>query len=152
MEVAKSIAITGPCTTCNHCPNNFDRDQVHGQAFLTSCELYILLAASDLLDEQVHIHWALSYLKSGHAATFTKHIVRQEMKIGKICFASWGDFTVTFTSMFCPENEATMVLMWLESKRYFQGRQNIEAYIDEFKDLINLSGYTDPITIVFKFH
>jgi hypothetical protein len=26
------------------------------------------------------------------------------------------------------------------------------VYIDEFKDLIDLSGYTDPITIVLKFH
>jgi hypothetical protein len=28
----------------------------------------------------------------------------------------------------------------------------VEVYIDEFKDLINMSGYTDPITIVLKFH
>jgi hypothetical protein len=28
----------------------------------------------------------------------------------------------------------------------------VEAYIDEFKDLINLSGYTDPIAIMLKFH
>jgi hypothetical protein len=41
--------------------------------------------------------------------------------------------------------------MRLESDRYFQGKQNVEAYIDEFKDLVNLSGYTDPITIVLKF-
>jgi hypothetical protein len=53
--------------------------------------------------------------------------------------------------MFCPENEATMELRRLESEWYSQGRQNIEAYIDEFRDLIDLSGYTDPITIVLKF-
>jgi hypothetical protein len=35
---------------------------------------------------------------------------------------------------------------------YFQGKQNVEAYIDKFKDLVNLSGYTDPIAIVLKFH
>jgi hypothetical protein len=40
----------------------------------------------------------------------------------------------------------------LESERYFQGRHNVEAYIDGFKDLIDLSVYTDPITIVLKFH
>jgi hypothetical protein len=27
----------------------------------------------------------------------------------------------------------------------------MEAYIDKFKDLIDLSGYTDPIAIVLKF-
>jgi hypothetical protein len=41
--------------------------------------------------------------------------------------------------------------MRLESDRYFQDKQNVEAYIDEFKDLVNLSGYTDPIAIVLTF-
>jgi hypothetical protein len=53
--------------------------------------------------------------------------------------------------MFCPENEVTTALMRLESDRYFQAKWNVEAYIDEFKDLVDLSGYTDPITIVLKF-
>jgi hypothetical protein len=52
---------------------------------------------------------------------------------------------------FCPENKATTVLMQLESDGYFQGKQNVEVYINEFKDLIDLSRYTDPITIVLKF-
>jgi hypothetical protein len=29
---------------------------------------------------------------------------------------------------------------------------NVEAYIHEFKNLVGLSGYTDPIAIVLKFH
>jgi hypothetical protein len=82
---------------------------------------------------------------------FAEHIVRQEMKTGKMCFASWGDFTVKFMAMFCLENEATKALMWSEFKQYFQGRQNVEAYIDEFKDLMDLSRYTDFIMIVLKF-
>jgi hypothetical protein len=69
-----------------------------------------------------------------------------------MCFASWDEFRDEFTAVFCPENEATTVLMRLESDRYFQGRRNVEAYIDEFKDLVDLSGYTDPIAIVLKFH
>jgi hypothetical protein len=44
-----------------------------------------------------------------------------------------------------------MALMRLESDCYFQGKRNAEAYIDKFKDLIDLSGYTDPIAIVLKF-
>jgi hypothetical protein len=64
-----------------------------------------------------------------------------------LCF-----MTEEFVSTFCPENKATMALMRLESDRYFQAKQNVEAYIDEFKDLVDLSSYTDPITIVLKFH
>jgi hypothetical protein len=37
-------------------PSHFDGDRVQGRAFLTSCELYILLTQSDFIDEQVHIH------------------------------------------------------------------------------------------------
>jgi hypothetical protein len=42
-------------------------------------------------------------------------------------------------------------LMWLESDQYYQGKRNVEAYIDECKNLVDLSGYTDHITIVLKF-
>jgi hypothetical protein len=68
-----------------------------------------------------------------------------------MCFASWHDFTEEFTVTFCPENEATTVLMQLKSDWYYQGKWNVEAYIDEFKDLIKLSSYTNPIAIVLKF-
>jgi hypothetical protein len=68
-----------------------------------------------------------------------------------MCFTSWREFTEEFASMFCPENEATTALMRLESDQYFQAKRNVEVYINEFKDLIDLSSYTDPITIVLKF-
>jgi hypothetical protein len=54
--------------------------------------------------------------------------------------------------VFCPGNKATTALMRLKSDCYFQGKQNVEAYMDKFKDLVDLSGYTNPITIVLKFH
>jgi hypothetical protein len=84
-------------------------------------------------------------------ATFAEHVVRQEMKSSEIVFPDWSEFTLKFTLMFCPENKVTTALMQLESKCYFQCRCNIEAYIDEFKDLVDMSGYTDPITIVLEF-
>jgi hypothetical protein len=132
-------------------PSNFDGDRAQGHAFLTSCELYISLTQSDFVEDQVRIHWALSYFKGERTATFAERIIRQEMRTGKICFASWDEFREEFTAAFCPENEATTALMRLESDRYFQGKRNIEVYIDEFKDLVDLSGYTDPIAIVLKF-
>jgi hypothetical protein len=132
-------------------PSHFDGDRAQGRAFLTSCELYISLTQSDFVDEQVCIHWALSYFKGGRVASFAERILRQELQSGKMCFAYWHDFTEEFAVTFCPENEATTALMRLESDRYYQGKRNVEAYIDEFKDLVDLSGYTDPITIVLKF-
>jgi hypothetical protein len=132
-------------------PSNFDGDRVQGRTFLTSCELYISLSQSDFVEDQVRIHWALSYFEGGRVATFAKRIIRQEMRSGKMCFASWDEFREEFTAAFCPENEATTALMRLESDRYSQAKWNVEAYIDKFEDLVNLSGYTDPIAIILKF-
>jgi hypothetical protein len=69
-------------------PSHFDGDRAQGHAFLTSCELYILLTQSDFIDDQVHIHWVLSYFKGGRVASFAKRILRQELWSGKMCFAS----------------------------------------------------------------
>jgi hypothetical protein len=68
-----------------------------------------------------------------------------------MAFADWTDFTSEFMSTFCPENKAMSVLVRLESDCYFQGQQNVKVYIDKFRDLIDMSSYTDPIAIVFKF-
>jgi hypothetical protein len=150
-HVTTTLQASQPSRVKPGIPSHFDGDRAQGRAFLTSCELYILLTQSDFIDKQVRIHWALSYFKGGCAASFSERILRQELWSGKMCFACWHDFTEEFASMFCPENEATMALMRLESDRYYQGKQNVEAYIDEFEDLVDLSGYTDPIAIVLKF-
>jgi hypothetical protein len=119
-------------------PSNFDGDRAQGRTFLTSCELYISLTASDFINKQVRIHWALSYFKGGYAASFAKRTLCQELRSGKMCFTLWRDFTEEFALMFCPENEATTALMQLESDQYFQGKWNVEAYINEFKDLVDV--------------
>jgi hypothetical protein len=87
-------------------PSHFDRDRTQGHAFLTSCELYISLTQSEFIDEQVCIHWALSYFKGRHMASFAECILWQELRSGKMCFASWHDFMEEFAATFCPENEA----------------------------------------------
>jgi hypothetical protein len=73
------------------------------------------------------------------------------MKSGQMTFIDWNEFTVEILSMFCPENELMTALMRLELEHYFQGRQNVNMYIDKFKDLVDMSGYTDPIAIILKF-
>ena len=39
----------------------------------------------------------------------------------------------------------------METTTYFQGKNSVDDYIDKFKDLIDLSGYTEGTTIVVKF-
>jgi hypothetical protein len=56
-------------------PNDFDGDHLWGQAFLNSCQLHIFLCEEQFKDEQAKIHWALSFMKSGHAALHANHIL-----------------------------------------------------------------------------
>jgi hypothetical protein len=132
-------------------PQNFDGDCKGGRSFLTSCRLYISLSIDDFADEQAQIYWALSYFKSGCAATFADRTLRAETKRGGLSYATWADFEAEFRATFCLENEATTSLMRLELERYFQGRRTVDMYVDEFSDLIDLSGYSDPLAIVIKF-
>jgi hypothetical protein len=94
------------------------------------------LTVSDFPDDQTQIHWALSLCKNGYVATFTKHIVRQEMKTHKMIFASWTKFINKFTLILCLENMASTMLMTIKSNWYFQGRRNVDSYTNEFKELV----------------
>ena len=58
---------------------------------------------------------------------------------------------MVFVERFCPVNEAWSAIMRLKSHEYHQGPQDVNSYIDEFEDLIEILGYTDPILIVLKF-
>jgi hypothetical protein len=96
--VITPLQVSQPSRVKPGIPSHFDGDRVQGCAFLTSCELYISLTTSDFVDEQVCIHWALSYFKGGHAASFTECILRQELRSGKMCFASWSDLAKEFAA------------------------------------------------------
>jgi hypothetical protein len=166
-EVAKSIAATPPdslphVTTSLKAlqptrvklgiHSNFDGDRAQGHAFLMSCELYISLTALDFVNEQVCIHWALSYFKGRCAArallnTFYGRRCGQELCALCARVSLWRNLHQCSGL----ENEATTALMQLKSYHYFQGKWNVEAYIDKFKDLVDLSGDTDPIAIMLKF-
>lgn len=56
-----------------------------------------------------------------------------------------------FKKEFFPRNETQRAITRLETTTYFQGKGSVDDYIDKFKDLIDLSGYTDGLAIVVKF-
>jgi len=49
------------------------------------------------------------------------------------------------------DSESTAINV-LETTAYFQGKWTVDDYLNQFQDLIYDSGYTDPKTIVVKFH
>jgi hypothetical protein len=56
-----------------------------------------------------------------------------------------------YVSLFCPVNESTMALMKLEMEEYYQNKFDVNKYVDDFEELIDLLRYMDPLTIVIKF-
>jgi hypothetical protein len=64
-HVTTTLQASQPSRVKPGIPSHFDGDRAQGCVFLMSCELYISLTASDFVDEQVRIHWVLSYFKSG---------------------------------------------------------------------------------------
>lgn len=132
-------------------PTPFDGDRANGHAFISSCSLYFQLCPNDFADEQIQIHWVMSFFKSGRAATYAERILRKEIRTNVMTYADWDAFYNYFVEYFCPENEATDSIMRLETDKYFQGRRSVDAYIDEFTDLVEQAEYTDTIAIVIKF-
>ena len=104
---------------------------------MNSCILYQLLCAVEFQGDQAKIHWVLSYMKSNCAATFADCTICYETKYNSPCYGSWDAFQKVFIETFCPENESTHALMCLESDCYFQGKWTVDAYVDEFEDLID---------------
>jgi Zinc knuckle len=132
-------------------PPDFDGDRKAGRAFLNSCELYMSLCAAEFEDDIAKVKWTLSYMKGGRAAAFADRALRHEVKHFVPKYVGWRTFRDAFIESFCPENEAIDALMRLESTHYFQGKRSVDAYTDEFEDLIDLSGYKDKLTIVVKY-
>jgi len=132
-------------------PSDFDGDHTKGRAFLNSCELYIRLAPDRFPDEPSKVYWALTYMKSDRAYAFADRALRYETIVKRPWFTDWSSFQTEFIKEFFPRNKAQRAITCLETNTYFQGKHSVDEYIDKFKDLIDLSGYTDGVAIVVKF-
>jgi len=78
----------------------------------------------------------MSYMKTGSAGCWATHKFEQEVKTSCLRFLDWLDFMPL-------DSEATAINI-LETTAYFQGKQMVNNYLDQFWDLIYDSGYTDP--------
>jgi hypothetical protein len=132
-------------------PTEYNGSRGKGHAFYNSCMLYTRLCPMEFPDDQVKINWVLSYMKGGQAATWADCLIRYKSSMNHPHFGTWADFATAFCDSFFPENKATDTRMKLESTQYFQGKRSVDTYVDEFEDLIKLSGYTDKLNTVVKF-
>lgn len=133
-------------------PSDFDGDRSKGRTFLNSCNIYFRLCGSQFENEQARILWALSYMKHGRAAKWADAIFRwEERNPGADRFMDWEDFAEEFRAHFFPVDSEASAVNTLESAGYYQKGRNVDDYLDEFRNLITESGYSDPKVIVVKF-
>ncbi|KDR64956.1 hypothetical protein GALMADRAFT_82488 [Galerina marginata CBS 339.88] len=131
-------------------PPDFNGDRAKGKAFLTSCRAYIRLVPEAFDDEAQQIVWAMTFMKSGRASNWAQRIFAMEDAEG-LPFSDWFDFEQEFRKSFTPANAAAVAINKLEGSSYFQRSRSVDDYLDEFRDLVSDSGYTDPRNIIVKF-
>ena len=92
-------------------------------------------------------------MKSGCAGCWATWEFEQEAasKDGKLHFIDWVDFEDKFQKDFMPINLEAMAVNVLEMSAYFQGKQTMDNYLDQFQDLMYDSGYTNLKIIGVKF-
>jgi len=90
-------------------------------------------------------------MKTGRANRWAIHEFEQEAKTGHLRFIDWLDFEEEFRKDFMPLNSEAAAINVLEMTAYFQGKWTVDDYLDQFRDLIYDSGYTNLKTIVVKF-
>jgi len=95
----------------------------------------------------------MSYMNSGRAGRWASREFELEAtsEEGRLRFFDWPDFEEEFCKDFTSLDAEATAVNTLEMSSYFQGRRTVDDYLDQFRDLVYDSGYTDPKTIVVKF-
>jgi hypothetical protein len=135
-------------------PLNFDGDRQKGKGFVNACQAYFRLRPDQFPDEQTKIQWAMTYMNQGRAQKWANRVYHWEANpanIGNPHFVDWDDFRSRFRTEFFPLHSDVVATNKLEGTSYFQSCRMVDDYLDEFRDLISDSGYSDPKTIVVKF-
>jgi len=131
---------------------NFSSERTSGRAFLNSCTLYLCLALEQFSCNEEKIFWTLAFFRDGHATRWSENLFYHEADTGVFPIQSWADFEQQFRSQFFPVNAKADTVNALEGSSYYQENRMVDDYLDCFLTLVSDTGYTDPQTLVVKFH
>ena len=131
---------------------NFSGKWSSGRAFFNSCTLYLCLAPEQFSCDEKKILWTLAFFKDGRAARWSENLFRQETDTSIFPIQFWAHFKQQFQSQFFSVNAEADTVNALEDSSYYQGNRMVDNYLDSFLTLVSNTGYTDPQTLVIKFH
>ena len=129
----------------------FDGNCFAGQTFYTSCRSHICSHPEAFEDDSAKIHWVMSHMQIGPAGRWATQEFDYRAQNGTFHFANWSAFAGEFQKEFMPPKAEDEAIGMLATDCYFQGKRTVSEYLDQFQDLVEDSGYTDPKTIVVKF-
>jgi len=133
-------------------PPEFDGNRFAGRTFYTSCRSHIHSRPEAFEDDSAKIHWVMSHMQTGRAGRWATQEFDHQARNGTFRFANCQSaFAGEFRKEFMPPKAKDEVIGMLATDRYFQGKRTVCEYLDQFRDLVEDSGYTDPKTIVVKF-
>jgi len=110
------------------------------------------LAPEQFSYNEEKIFWTFIFFKDGRATRWSENLFCQEADTGIFLIQSWTDFKQQFQSQFFPVNAEADAVNALEGSSYYQGNRTVNNYLDSFLTLVSNAGYTDPQTLVVKFH
>jgi len=133
-------------------PPEFDGNRFAGRTFYASCRSHICSCPEAFEDDSAKIRWVMSHMQTGRAGHWATREFDHQARNGTFRFANWSAFAGEFWKEFMPPKAKDEAIGMLAADRYFQGKRMVSEYLDQFRDLVENSGYTDPKTIVVKFH
>jgi len=132
-------------------PPNFDGDRHCGKGFINACQAYFRLCPDQFPDEQTKIQWAMTYMNQGRAQKWANRIYHWEAipaNAGSPHFVDWDNFHSRFRTKFFPLHSDAVAMNTLEGTSYFQGCRTVDDYLDDFRDLISDSGYSEAVSAI----
>ena len=133
-------------------PPDFSGEWSSSWAFFNSYTLYLRLAPEQLSCNEKKIFWTLVFFKNRQAARWSKNLFCQETDTSIFPIQSWANFELQFRSQFFPVNAEADAVNTLEGSLYYQENWTVDDYIDSFLTLASDTRYTNPRTLVVKFH
>ena len=133
-------------------PFVFDGDRTQGRAFLHAVRTYARLVPEAFAEgaqpsEEKLVRYAMSFMAKDSAQRWAERHSSKE----PFPFPTWDSFVTEFRLRFVEENEQDHALLKLESRAYHMGVRDVFKYTDDFEDLVDLAGFSDPIIKVAKY-
>jgi len=132
-------------------PSEFNGDCSARMTFWASCRSCIRYDPEIFPDDATKIYWVMSHMTTGRASRWAARELDREARNGCFRFPDWSAFLEEFRRDFLPLHFEAITVNPLETMAYYQGKQSVGEYLDEFLNLVEDSRCTDLRTVVVKF-